>query len=186
MMILMMIDTPEDKRKFVVLYDKYRHLMMKTALDVLHDPYLAEDAVHNAFVSLAYNIDKVEESEDIPTKLYLVACARNAAIDLYRKRSSQVKKETLLEDAVEKDGYATYIESDLENGILDILKNLPLKYRDVFMLKYVNHMENQEIAEVCGILEGTVRQRIARGKVIIEKKIKEMEGNLDGKSTNNG
>lgn len=53
MMILMMIDTPEDKRKFVVLYDKYRHLMMKTALYVLHDPYLAEDATHNAFVSLA-------------------------------------------------------------------------------------------------------------------------------------
>lgn len=53
MMILMMIDAPEDKRKFVVLYDKYRHLMMKTALYLLHDPYLAEDATHNAFVSLA-------------------------------------------------------------------------------------------------------------------------------------
>lgn len=185
MMILMMIDTPEDKRKFVILYDKYRHLMMKTALDVLHDPYLAEDATHNAFVSLACNIDKVDESKSIPTKLYLIACARNAAIDLYRKRRSQVKTETMLEDVVEKDGYATYIESDLENGVLDILKNLPLKYRDVFMLKYVNHMENREIAEVCGILEGTVRQRIARGKLIIEQKIREMEGNLDGENTGN-
>lgn len=185
MIILMMIDTPEDKRKFVVLYDKYRHLMMKTALDVLHDTYLAEDAVHNAFISLAYNLDKVDESENIPTKLYLIACARNAAIDLYRKRSSQVKKETMLEDVVEKDGYASYIESDLENGVLDILKNLPLKYRDVFMLKYVNHMENREIAEVCGILEGTVRQRIARGKVIIEQKIREMEGKVDGENTGN-
>ena len=185
MMILMMIDTPEDKRKFVVLYDKYRHLMMKTALDVLHDPYLAEDATHNAFVSLACNIDKVDESENIPTKLYLVACARNAAIDLYRKRSSQLKSETMLDEVVEKDSYATYMESDLENGVMDILKNLPLKYRDVFMLKYVNHMENREIAEVCGILEGTVRQRIARGKVIIEQKIREMEGNLDGENTGN-
>ncbi len=80
----------------------------------------------------------------------------------------------------------TYIDSELENGILDILKNLPLKYRDVFMLKYVNHMENQEIAEVCGILEGTVRQRIARGKVMIERKIKEMEENLNGENTGNG
>ncbi len=185
MMILMMIDTPEDKRKFVVLYDKYRHLMRKTALDVLHDPYLAEDATHNAFVSLACNMNKVDESEDIPTKLYLVACARNAAIDLYRKRSSQMKSETMLDEVVEKDSYAIYMESDLENGVLDILKNLPLKYRDVFMLKYVNHMENREIAEVCGILEGTVRQRLARGKVIIEQKIREMEGNLNGENTGN-
>lgn len=185
-MILMMIDTPEDKSKFVVLYEKYRHLMLKTALDVLHDPYLAEDAVHNAFVGLAHNIGKVKESEDIPTKLYLVACARNAAIDLYRKRSNRMKKETLLEEAVKKEDCAIYIESDLENGILDILKHLPLKYRDVFMLKYVNHMENREIAEVCSILEGTVRQRIARGKVIIERKIREMEENLNGKNTGNG
>ena len=58
MINLMMIDTPEDKRKFVVLYEKYRHLMMKITMDVLHDPYLAEDAVHNAFISLTRNIDK--------------------------------------------------------------------------------------------------------------------------------
>lgn len=57
--MILMIDTPEDKRKFVALYDKYRRLMMKTALDVLHDPYLAEDATHNAFVGLAHNIDNV-------------------------------------------------------------------------------------------------------------------------------
>jgi len=182
----MMINTPEDKRKFVVLYEKYRYLMLNTALDVLRDPYLAEDAVHNAFVSLARNIDKVDESEEVPTKLYLLACARNAAIDIYRKRSIQMKKETRMEETVEKDVYSAYIESDLENGILDILKNLPLKYRDVFMLKYVNHMGNREIAETCGILEGTVRQRIARGKVIIEQKVKEMEDNLDGKNTSNG
>lgn len=186
MMFLLMIDTPEDKRKFVILYEKYRYLMQKIALDVLQDSFLAEDAVHNAFVSLAYNLDKLDESEDIPTKLYLVACARNAAFDLYRKRRSQMKKETMLEEVIEKDGHATYIESDLENGVLDILKNLPLKYRDVFMLKYVNHMKNREIAEVCGILEGTVRQRLSRGKIIIERKIREMEDNSDGKNTGNG
>lgn len=145
MLFLLMIDTPEEKRKFVILYEKYRYLMQKVATDVLHDSFLAEDAVHNAFVSVAYNLDKLDEFEDVPTKLYLVACARNAALDLYRKRGSQVKKEILLEEAMEKGGYVTYIESDLENGILDILKNLPLKYRDVFMLKYVNHMENREI-----------------------------------------
>lgn len=186
MIFLLMIDTPEDKRKFVILYEKYRYLMQKIALDVLQDSFLAEDAVHNAFVSLAYNLDKLDESEDIPTKLYLVACARNAAFDLYRKRRSQMKKETVLEEVIEKDGHATYIESDLENSVLDILKNLPMKYRDVFMLKYVNHMENREIAEVCGILEGTVRQRLSRGKVIIERKIREMEENSDGKNTGNG
>ena len=82
MIFLLMIDTPEEKRKFVILYEKYRYLMQKVAMDVLHDSFLAEDAVHNAFVSVAYNLDKLDEFEDVPTKLYLVACARNAAFDL--------------------------------------------------------------------------------------------------------
>ena len=37
MIFLMMIDTPEEKRKFVILYEKYRYLMQKVATDVLRD-----------------------------------------------------------------------------------------------------------------------------------------------------
>ena len=48
-----MIETPKEKRKFVILYEKYKYLIQKVAMDVLHDSFLAEDAVHNAFVSVA-------------------------------------------------------------------------------------------------------------------------------------
>ena len=46
MIYLMMIDAEEDKQKFAILYETYRHLMMKVALNVLKDTFLAEDAVH--------------------------------------------------------------------------------------------------------------------------------------------
>lgn len=49
----MMIDAEEDKQKFVILYETYRHLMMKVALNVLKDTFLAEDAVHEAFIKIA-------------------------------------------------------------------------------------------------------------------------------------
>ena len=52
MIHLMMIDAEEDKQKFVILYETYRHLMMKVALNVLKDTFLAEDAVHEAFIKL--------------------------------------------------------------------------------------------------------------------------------------
>ena len=63
MIFLMMIDTPEEKRKFVVLYEKYRHLMMKVAMDILKDPYVAEDAVHNAFLKTAKHMDCIGEAD---------------------------------------------------------------------------------------------------------------------------
>lgn len=37
MILLMMVDTPEEKRKFVILYENYRYLMLKVAVDILHD-----------------------------------------------------------------------------------------------------------------------------------------------------
>lgn len=45
MIILMMVDAPEEKRKFVILYEKYCCLMLKIAVDILNDNQLAEDAV---------------------------------------------------------------------------------------------------------------------------------------------
>ena len=59
--------------------------------------------------------------------------------------------------------------------MLDILKNLPPKYRDIFLLKYSTHLENWEIARICGLREGTIRQRIARGKRLIEKELEKIK-----------
>lgn len=182
MIFLMMLDTPEDKRKFVILYEKYRYLMQTVAMDVLHDRFGAEDAVHNAFINLIMHMDDIGEPESLQTKRYLITVVKNAAVDLYRKKNVQVKREVYMDELDEEDIPAAYMETDLENDVLDILKNLPAKYRDIFLLKYSSHLENNEIARLCGIQEGTVRQRISRGKVLIEKALKELE--TDGHETN--
>lgn len=72
----------------------------------------------------------------------------------------------------------------MENEIFEILKNLPVKYRDVFLLKYSSNLDNVQIANICGIQEGTVRQRIARGKCLIEKELRKLEG--DNHEDNSG
>lgn len=46
---LAMLDTPEEKSKFEVLYKEYRSTMYNHAYGILKDKHLAEDAVHNAF-----------------------------------------------------------------------------------------------------------------------------------------
>lgn len=86
MIFLMLIDTPEEKRKFVVLYEKYRYLMQKVSMDVLQDCFWAEDAVHDAFMHIAKNMSKIDEVDSIATRRYLITITKNAAIDIYRKR----------------------------------------------------------------------------------------------------
>ena len=171
MMYLMLIDTQEEKRDFVRIYDKYKYLMLKIATEVLEDQFMAEDAVHDAFVKLAGSMDMIHEVESLATKRYLITITKNAAIDIYRKRKKVMQKEMYVDELGENVGGVTYMESDLDNEVLDVLLNLPLKYRDVFILKYSSHMSNYDIARTLDISEGTVRQRIARGKELIKAQL---------------
>ena len=178
MILLTMIDNSEDKTKFCILYEKYRYLLQKVAMEVLNDRYLAEDAVQNAFMKIADNIRKIGEIDSRQTKSYLIVTAKNEAIDMCRKRNKQMRREVNTDEVEEEKMPMTYMETDIENGVLNILKNLPEICKDICLLKYSAELENSEIAKVCGIKEATVRQRIARGKVLIENEIRCLEVNV--------
>ncbi|MGB9762891.1 MAG: RNA polymerase sigma factor [Minisyncoccia bacterium] len=58
---LAMLDGEEDKNKFELLYVTYRKLMFYVANRILNDERLAEDAVHQTFLKILENFDKVGE-----------------------------------------------------------------------------------------------------------------------------
>ena len=109
------------------------------------------------------------------TKRYLITITKNSTIDIYRKRSSWMKREFFVDELSESDVPLTFLETETDNRVLDILKDLPVKYRDVFLLKYSSKLENSEIAELLRISEGTVRQRLCRGKTMIQQAINKLE-----------
>lgn len=175
MLFFMKKDTLQNTDKFAVLYEKYRFLMMRVALNILHDRFLAEDAVQDAFIHTARNMDKIDDVDARETKRYLIVLTKNASIDIYRKRSALMEKEVFIDELEYYEEPSSGLESDMENEVLDVLKNLPVKYRDVFLLKYSSRMENKEIAGLLGISETAVRQRIARGKLLVQKALDELE-----------
>lgn len=122
MILLMMVDTPEEKRKFVILYENYRYLMLKVAADILHDYQLAEDAVQEAFVRVAKHMENVGQPEETATKRYLITITKHAAIDLYRRRNRLQSREIYMDELPEETGQFTYMAPEEEHGVLDILK----------------------------------------------------------------
>ena len=102
----------------------------------------------------------------------MVTVGKNTAIDIYRKRAKQLKREVVVEDYDECAEAVVYMEEEEE--LPKLITDLPPIYRDVFLLKYSSMYENSEISAILGIPEGTVRQRLARGKVMVEKAWKEM------------
>ena len=56
---LQTIESEEDKSKFEGIYYRYRKLMFHVAMKILHNRQDAEDAVHQAFVSIIENLEKI-------------------------------------------------------------------------------------------------------------------------------
>lgn len=72
MIYLAMIDSPEGKSKFTKLYEDYCGLMYHVAEKVLHNHHDAEDAVHQAFVTIAERIDIVDVPVESRLRSYVV------------------------------------------------------------------------------------------------------------------
>ena len=118
MIYLTMIDTPEDRDLFEAIYTKYRYLMLHVANKVLLNHHDAEDAVHEAFISVIKNIKKFSDVASPKTRLLIVLIVERKAIDILRKR----QKENVLELNEDIIGIEVPAPGDL--GIADAIARL--------------------------------------------------------------
>ena len=155
---LQMIETQEDKAKFEVLYEEYKGLMYHIAHQILRNEQDAEDAVHNAFVTIAENIQKIDAPVCPKTKSYIVTIIESRAIDLYRhkQRHPWVSLEELPVGI-----QAEYTGSD---GIAKCIGKLPARYRHVLVLKHQLGFTNRETARVLKLTEVNVSKLDQRAK----------------------
>ena len=142
---LQLIETEEDKSKFEEIYSEYRNLMFFLAHNRLHNKQDAEDAVHQVFVKIAENIQKVEPVSP-KTKRLVVVMIENTVTDMLRKRSRYSSVEYLEEDRA-----VPTPELDEENLLDQCILKLPEKQRTVIWLKYRDGYSLREIAGLMGI-----------------------------------
>ena len=124
---LSIIETEENKSKFEQIYKKYKQIMFFVANMILKDEYLAEDAVHQAFLRIIDNLDKIYKIDCHKTKGFIVIIVENIAIDFYRKRK---REKTISFDQVEfyiRDikNESNLIINDVEEAILKLPINFP-------------------------------------------------------------
>lgn len=182
MLYMSLVETPEEKDKFEELYYQYRALMHYCAKEILKDDGLAEDAVHNAFIKIIRFLDKIGDVKCNKTKRFVVIVVENSAKDIYRKRKHEMEVPWEEVEMTYQFPYKSDMGelSEVETAIM----NLPLTYRQIFILKYAQGYSCKEIATLLNMKTGTVRQRIARGKECLYENLKKQGVCIDGKDTN--
>lgn len=169
-MIAMVFDTPEQKTKFEQAYERYSKIGFYYAREILKDDALAEDALHDAFLSLARNLDKIGEIECNKSFNYFVTIVKNTAISALRKqrRASLVEiddEESFfqLEDTA-PGPEAQVMQQVGYDELLAAIRTLKPAYQAPLLLKYANGYTEAEIAKVLGVTVSNVSVRIHRAK----------------------
>jgi RNA polymerase sigma-70 factor (ECF subfamily) len=158
-----------DKSLLEQLYIRYRNLMLTKAYEILGEPTLAEDAVHEAFMRIMKNTSKLDAADSPRTKGYVMIVVENAAKTIYAKNHRQ-KIIELDENMADNSDVSDRIESKMQAEMLaDVIARLPDRYREILLLRYLHGLSDKEISSSLSITQQTVRKRLERARNALKK-----------------
>ncbi len=147
------------------LYRLYEQPMYYEAYKILHDEYLAEDAVHEAFVRLIRNRGKIADPSSPTARGYAFKTLRSAALDLYRTCRKQREICCALDETTEN---LCAHEDPAPSFPLSLIAELPEKYAAVMRCLFVDGLSVRETAAVLRIREDLVRKRCERARRLLK------------------
>jgi RNA polymerase sigma-70 factor (ECF subfamily) len=145
------------------IYEKYKDDLLGLAITLLRDRSLAEDIVHDVFVTFAGTTGTFQLSGTL--KGYLSVCVANAARDRNRLKSGRGlgldSAETM---AANSDDSTEYVVGREESDRLqDLLARLPYEQREVLVLHLHHGMRFREMAEALDVSVNTIQSRYRYG-----------------------
>jgi len=163
-----------DSAAFRELFDKYHRRAFAVAMGVVKNQDDALDAVQEAFVKVHKNIDKFHGNSSFYTWLYRIVM--NVSIDHVRKKSRRKSldfDERALHEESEVAGDGALVPNltnanpgkaalrrELGGAIQTALAELPEHHRAVIVLREIEGMSYEEMAEALEVPKGTVMSRL--------------------------
>lgn len=122
----------------------------------------AEDITSTVFEKALSNLESYD-SDKASFSTWLYRIATNCLTDYYRSRSR--RKEAPLEEGLTEGtgGSESLSRVELHLDLLELMEELPPKYREALGLRYFAGMRVLEVAETLDITESAASKRILRG-----------------------
>jgi len=141
----------------------------------------AEDLTQDIFLKVFKSLDTFDRCANFQT--WLISVSRNLCIDHYR--SVRKERETIDRDvdanelapASREDGPMAVLEQRDRVALLrEALAALPETLRTAVLMRDIQELSYQEIADALRLPEGTVKSRINRGRTELARQIKKLRG----------
>jgi RNA polymerase sigma-70 factor, ECF subfamily len=157
---------------FDILYKKYCNRIYKFGYSILKSPEESENLTQDVFLNLWENRQKVEKGSSI--KSYLFTITYNSAISTIRKKARESEFVEYLKSLQEISNEPANVEfeyNELINKLDEIIKKLPLRQKEVYLLHRVEGLKYNEIAERLHISVNTIENHMSRALKTIRKRL---------------
>jgi len=143
---------------FGVLYERHRAGVLAVCIGVLGSRHDAEDAAQDSFTALAVAL-RTNPPRDL--RAWLARVARNASIDVIRRRRATAPADETLEGQAPA---RSEVKVELES-VFEGLRELPESQRTALLMRELAGHSYQEIADLLELDENAVRGLIARARI---------------------
>jgi len=169
-----------DRSAFDFLVIKYQHKIIQLVNRYVKDPSEAQDVAQEAFIKAYRALGNFRGDSAFYTWLYRIAIntAKNYLVSRSRRSSDyevDVQDAEAIENAPQLQGMETPERLLLNQEIIDTIKTaidkLPEEMRTAIILREIDGMSYEEIAEAMDCPVGTVRSRLFRAREAIDNKL---------------
>jgi len=151
-----------DEGAFASLYHRFARMVHGILLArVPRDE--VDDLVQDVFITAWYRLDSLRDTGAFAAWLAMIA--RNRAADYHRRApaTAELDEQIPAPDCPEEDRRAA--------EVLEIVRSLPEAYRETLVLRLVEGMTGEEIAERTGLTHASVRVNLHRGMKLLREKL---------------
>ena len=152
------------------LLNRHRRGAYLVAYQIMGNPEDAKDAVQDSLIKFLTHLDRIQLGR--PIKPWLYTIVRNRCRDLLRRR--KVRKWVPLESdddqwrpelmATEEGPDESTERRALQAKVWKVVSELPLKQREIVVLRDYQDLSYNEISEVLSLPQGTVMSRLHRAR----------------------
>jgi RNA polymerase sigma-70 factor (ECF subfamily) len=160
---------------FSCLYQRYepglfRYIRRISGLDAEE----SQDILQESFIKIWRNLNEFDPDLSLSSWIYRVV--HNETVSYIRKKKSYGKNNTIEIELyrnilAEEDGMIP-ANQEIPLDTQKILENLPFKYKEILVLKFLENKSYSEISDILKIPEGTVATRINRAKKAFRQQMK--------------
>lgn len=146
-------------------YQLYGSMLYKIAMVYLGNKQDAEEAIQETFIKLIHKSPVFNDQEHKKAWMIRVITnhCKNMQGSLWRKRVVSMK------DMDE------FFELSSDRALMDMVLNLPFKYKSVVHLFYYEDYSVRQIADILQISESAVKMRLQRGRQLLKMDLERAE-----------